>query len=111
MIKGISVILYEKTSVGKDPTNKPIYEETKTVVENVLVSPTQEQEILDVLNLTGRKAIYTLAIPKGDAHNWEDVDVEFFGKRWHTIGMPIQGIEKLIPLDWNVKVRVERYEN
>lgn len=109
MIKGITVILYEKQQTGKDAFNTPIYEETAVTVENVLVAPAQEQEILDVLNLTGRKAVYTLAIPKGDTHNWEDRDVEFFGERWHTIGMPIKGIEEMIPLSWNTKVRVERY--
>ncbi len=109
MIKGISVTLYERTQTGTDAFNRPIYEETETVVENVLVAPAQEQEVLDTLNLTGRKAVYTLGIPKGDTHNWEDRDVEFFGERWHTIGMPLSGIEDMIPLSWNMKVRVERY--
>lgn len=109
MIKGISVTLYERTQTGVDAFNRPVYEETATVVENVLVAPAQEQEVLDTLNLSGRKAVYTLGIPKSDTHNWEDRDVEFFGERWHTIGMPINGIEDMIPLNWNTKVRVERY--
>lgn len=109
MIKGIDIILYEKTQTGVDSLNKAVYEEKPVVVKNVLVSPTTEQEELDTLNLTGRKAIYTMAIPKGDTHIWEDVNVEFFGEKWHTIGMPIKGIEALIPLEWNTKVRVERY--
>ncbi|MCD7918459.1 MAG: hypothetical protein LUF84_08455 [Clostridiales bacterium] len=109
MIKGIPVVLYERTQTGSDPFNKPIYEETATTVENVLVAPSSEEEILDVLNLTGRKAVYTLGIPKGDTHDWEDKDVAFFGERWHTIGMPISGIDAMIPLSWNTKVRVERY--
>ena len=78
-------------------------------IKNVLVAPTSEEEILDTLNLTGRKAVYTLAIPKGDQHQWENQDVTFFGERWHTIGMPVEGIETMIPLEWNKKVRVERY--
>ncbi len=109
MIKGIDVILYEKAQTGVDGFNKPIYEETAVTVSNVLVTPSSETEILDTVNLTGRKAIYTMAIPKGDTHNWEDKTVEFFGEKWHTIGMPISGIEDMIPLDWNTKVRVERY--
>lgn len=111
MIKGIPVTLYEKKQIGEDDFYKPIYEENPVVIENVLVAPAQEQEVLDILNLTGRRAIYTLGIPKGDEHVWEDRDVEFFGARWHTIGMPIMGIEAMIPLDWNMKVRVERYGN
>lgn len=109
MIHGITVTLFQKTEMGTDGFNRPIYEETAEQVENVLVAPAQEQEILDTLNLTGRKAIYTLAIPKGDTHNWENAEVEFFGRRWKTIGMPISGIDAFIPLQWNTKVRVENY--
>lgn len=109
MIHGITVTLYQKKETGVDAFKRPIYEEVAEQVANVLVSPTQETEVLDVLNLTGRKAVYTLAIPKGDVHNWENVKVEFFGKTWRTIGMPISGIEELVPLQWNMKVRVENY--
>jgi len=51
-----------------------------------------------------------LAIPKGDTNDWENQEVRFFGERWRVIGMPLQGIDELIPLDWNKKVMVERYE-
>lgn len=110
LIKGITVVLFEKEETGKDEFNRPIYSEKETAVENVLVSPTSQQEILDTLNLTGRKAVYTLGIPKGDTHDWENKRVRFFDKTWHTIGMPLQGIDAMIPLDWNMKVQVERYE-
>ena len=109
MIHGITITLFKKQKKGVDGFGHPIYEETAELVENVLVAPAQEQEILDTLNLTGRKAVYTLAIPKGDTHDWENVEVEFFGRRWKTIGMPISGIDALIPLQWNTKVRVENY--
>ena len=51
-----------------------------------------------------------MGIPKGDGNNWENKEVLFFGKKWRTIGIAQQGIESLIPLDWNKKVMVERYE-
>lgn len=97
------------TKTGTDPFGKPIYEETDIDVENVLVSPTSTDDIVNQLTLTGKKAVYTLAIPKGDTNDWEDKEVKFFGKRWRTFGFPIEGIEDLIPLDWNKKVMVERY--
>jgi hypothetical protein len=97
------------TKTGTDPFGNPIYEETDIVVENVLVSPTSTDDIVNQLTLTGKKAVYTLAIPKGDTNDWEDKEVKFFGKRWRTFGFPIEGIEDLIPLDWNKKVMVERY--
>ena len=52
-----------------------------------------------------------MAIPKGDTHDWSaGKKVSFFGHDWRIIQMPEEGIEWLIPLAWNKKVRVERYE-
>jgi len=36
--------------------------------------------------------------------------VDFFGERFRVIGKPTKGLEHLIPLRWNMKVRVERIE-
>lgn len=108
-IKGITVTLISKQQTGTDPFGAPIYTETETEVENVLVAPTSTTEVLDRLALTGRKAVYTLAIPKGDTNAWENQEVRFFGERWRVFGIPEQGIDDLIPLDWNKKVTVERY--
>lgn len=108
-MKGITIQLVGLTKTGTDPFGNPIYEETDIGVENVLVSPTSTDDIVNQLTLTGKKAVYTLAIPKGDTNDWEDKEVKFFGKRWRTFGFPIEGIEDLIPLDWNKKVMVERY--
>lgn len=109
IIRGITIKLYERTPNGSDAFGKETYTETPVSVDNVLVSPASSQEILDTINLYGKKAVYTLAIPKGDAHEWEDRKVEFFGQTWHTFGIPLEGIECDIPLDWNKKVTVERY--
>lgn len=109
-IKGITVTLINKQEVGRDPFNKPIYEDVEIEVDNVLVSPTSTDDVVNQLNITGKKAVYTLAIPKGDTNNWEDAEVIFFGKRWRTFGIPTEGIDHLIPLDWNKKVMVEHYD-
>lgn len=109
-INGITVILHDKVQTGTDGFGDPIYTETSESVEDVLVYPSTAAEVLDTVNLYGRKAVYTLAIPKGDNHEWEDRIVTFFGKDWHTFGIPTQGIEENIPLRWNMKVTVERYE-
>ena len=106
-IKGITIVLYDKVKTGIDDFGRPEYSEEAVSIENVLVSPMSETEILDTLNLTGRKAIYQLAIPKGDQHDWTDKDVSFWGQRFHTVGMAVQGIDAMIPLNWNKKVRVE----
>lgn len=109
LIKGIPIILKKKKEIGKDGFNEPIYEYEEKVVENVLVLPTSTDDIVSAQDLYGKKAVYTLAIPKGDRHIWEDQIVHFFGHDWRTFGYPVEGIEANIPLLWNKKVMVERY--
>ncbi len=108
-MKGITVTLTVRTQAGTDPLGEPVYTETEVEVENVLVAPVSSQDLLDTLNLHGKKAVYTLAIPKGDAHVWKDTTVRFWGETFRTIGDAIGGIEAMIPLSWNKKVQVERY--
>lgn len=110
-MKGITITLYDRTQTDVDALNNPVYTETSVSVDNVLVAPVSSTEVLDTYNLTGRKAVYQLAIPKGDTHEWTaGKKVSFFGENWRIIELPDEGIEKLIPLQWNKKVRVERYE-
>ena len=109
MIKGITVTLISRVEVGKDELKHPIYEETEEEVENVLVYPASTTEILETLDLTGKRAVYNMAIPKGDSHLWKDQKVRFFGETWRVIGFGQKGIEENIPLDWNEKWMVERY--
>ena len=110
MLKGITVTLYTKTQTGKDAFNRPVYTEQAIQVNNVLVAPASTSETLDTVNLTGKKAVYTLGIPKGDNHDWKDKKVEFFGETFKTFGEPLKGIDDMIPLEWNTKIQVERYE-
>lgn len=110
-MNGITVILYDRTQTGTDPFNQPIYSEEAVSVNNVLVAPMSDEEVLQMYTLTGRKAVYQMGIPKGDEHEWTaGKKVRFFDKDWRIIGLPQEGIEHLIPLSWNKKVRVERYE-
>lgn len=110
-MKGITVTLYDRAQSGTDQLNHPIYTETAVSVDNVLVAPVGSSEVLEVYNLTGRRAEFQLAIPKGDTNDWSaGKKVSFFGHDWRIIDIPEEGIESLIPLSWNKKVRVERYE-
>lgn len=59
----MNVILYEKNRIGMDEFNRPI-EDLPEVVPDVLVEGTDILEVLDTLNITGKKLVYTLAIPK-----------------------------------------------
>ena len=131
-IKGITVTLYNKIQSGTDGFGDPIYAdggdaysshvdkgqadymlvdtELAVNVDDVLVYPSTSTEILETINLYGRKAVYTMAIPKGDTNDWENKRVSFFGQEWKTFGIPTEGIDANIPLRWNKKVMVERYE-
>ena len=109
MIHGITVRLYEKKQTGTDAFGAPVYEETPVDVQNVLVGEPTADDIVNDLQLYGKRIAYTLGIPKGDTHDWDNVAVEFFGQKFCTYGGVTQGIENLIPLAWNKKVKVERY--
>lgn len=108
-MRGISITLYTTTQTGTDEFNRPVFAETPVTVENVLIGEPSTDDIVAEINMTGKRLAYTLAIPKGDINDWTDKTVEFFGERFKTIGEPTQGIDHLIPLSWNKKVKVERY--
>lgn len=110
MIKGATVILYEPAQTGTDDFNAPVFSEVPVEVKDVLVCPVSTADFVNELQLSGKRAEYELCIPKGDTHIWEDRTVEFFGKKWRTFGFPQQWIEENVPLDWNLRVKVERYE-
>ena len=109
-MRGITITLHNKVQTGTDDFNAPIYSDQDVSVDNVLVGEPSGDEIVQDLNLYGKRLAFVLAIPKGDTHDWTDVEVSFFGQKFRTYGEPTQGMEHLIPLSWNKKVKVERYE-
>lgn len=110
-MRGITITLFERTQTGVDALNHPVYTETAETIDNVLVAPSSSIEVTDQTNLDGRRSDYIMAIPKGDTHEWTaGKKVGFFGEYWRIIEIPEEGIEWLVPLSWNKKVKVERYE-
>jgi len=109
MIKGITIQLLEKSESGHDEFNNPTYSESWVNVDNVLIGEPSTEDVTDTFNLTGKHLSHVLAIPKGDTHKWHDTEVRFWGQSFRTIGYPTQGIDSMIPLEWNMKVKVERY--
>ena len=110
MLKGITVILVDETEESEDPFGQPVTVKEEIAVDNVLIAPASTDDVTAEMSLTGKKIVYELAIPKGDSHTWTNRQVKFFGQTWRTVGIPQEGIESLIPLTWNKKVMVERYE-
>lgn len=109
LIKGIEVILYEKTATGTDAFGATVYTETPVTVGNVLVSPVSSDDLTDDQQLNGRKEICELSIPKKNTNVWEDSTVEIQGQKWRTFGFVQKYITENVPLDWDKKVKAERY--
>lgn len=109
-MRGITITLHAKTQTGVDSFGAPVYEDTDTTVDNVLVGEPSGEEQVEELQLHGRRLAYVLAIPKGDDHEWYNNDVTFFGERFHVYAPVTQGIDSLVPTAWNKKVKVERYD-
>lgn len=113
--RGITVSLLTRTQSGTDAFNRPVCQESSVAVDNVLVGSPTDQELVSDLQMYGKKCVYVLAIPKGDAHQWEDSFVEFDPtggsnpQRFRTFGIATAGIEDLIPLAWNKQIHVEAY--
>ena len=110
MIKGITVTLYERTAGDPDAFNDATYTESAVTVNNVLVTPVDSAEVVSSTTLEGKKAVYELCLPKGDTHEWENCRVSFFGEDWIAFGLNREYIEANVPLSWNKKVKVARYE-
>ena len=109
LIRGITVTLYERMKTGDDAFGAPVYTEIPVQVENVLVTPTSTADVVNDLQLYGKRAEYERCLPKGDAHIWDGCRVDFFGQSWRVFGPPVEYIEAMVPLDWNRKVKVEQY--
>lgn len=109
-IHGIPITLIDKQVVSVDPFGSPVVKDIEITIDNVIVAPATTEDVTSQMSVTGKKISYTLGIPKWDMHDWENKEVRFFGKRWKTVGIPLEGIESMIPLEWNKKVMVERYE-
>lgn len=113
MIKGIAIKLFVKGETVLDEFNREIENGEWVDVENVLVGEPSSEDVINDLNLNGKHLSYVLGIPKGDTHDWVDTLVKLpdpFNATFKTYGYPTAGINDMIPLSWNKKVKVERYE-
>lgn len=110
-IKGIPITLYVKTQDGIDAFNRPIYKETEITIDNVVVGQPSSDDVINEINLSGKRISYVLAIPADDTHDWENVTVGFYGARWRTIGTPKQYMDGFMGANfpWNKQISVEKY--
>lgn len=109
MIKGETVILIERNQSGADAFGAPIFSETEIKVEDVLIGNPSEDAVVNDLQMYGKKLLFVLGIPKGDAHNWQDTIVVIRGTRFKTYGFPLTQTDANVPGKWNTQVKVELY--
>ena len=115
MIRGTTVTLYTQTQTGTDAFNAPVYTETPVRVDNVLVGQPSTEDVTTATDLFGKRLLCWLAIPTGDAHDWQDKRVEWTDGTGRTItvrtfGFSVAGIEANVPGPWHMKVRCGAYE-
>lgn len=114
-MRGVTVTLYERTADGVDEFNNPTYTETAVTVDNVLIGEPTTDDITSATDLYGKRLTCVLGIPKGDTHAWKDARIEWTDAagRTHALrsfGVPIMGVEALVPTPWHMKVRCEEIE-
>ena len=110
MLKGITIQLFVRGEIT-DPFGAPEIADGHWIdVDNVLSGEPSTEDATNTLNLYGKRVAYVLAIPKGDTHKWTDTLVRLPDGVYRTIGFPTHGIDELMPLAWNMKVKVERYD-
>ena len=109
-IKGETVTLWDRKKTGEDAFGAPMYEEIPVMVENVLITPGASSDVVDSADLTGKTVSYTLSLPKSDANDWTGKKVTVRGEDYRTVGKAYYYTAANVPLDWNGKVMVERYE-
>lgn len=108
-MKGTTIQLSVKTTTSTDDFGAPIYTEELVDIPDCLVGQPSADDAATTLALYGKKAAYTIGIPKGDTHDWVDTEVIIWGERFRTIGYPETGIQENIPLRWGQNIKVERY--
>lgn len=111
MIKGVTIRLYEQArgnNLEGDEAGGYIFNFREFVeVDNVLYAPTTFEEYPISNDLEGTRTRYTLAIPKGDTHDWNRAGVVIDGVQYRVVSVAAGGIEENIPLSWNKKVIIE----
>lgn len=104
----ISVKLYEKVIEGVDDFGVPTHSEHAVIINECLVAIGLHNQLTD--NNTTQVALdsFTIAIPKGDNHEWRNSIVEFnlggVDFKCKTYGDYLLGYEDAMPLMWHKQI-------
>lgn len=98
------------TETGVDAFHRPTTTKTWENVSGCVVGSPSSDDVTNEMNLTGKRIAYVILIPKGDAHNWENTEVEIGGEVFKTIGAPVRSFANLPNIPCDQRISVERYE-
>lgn len=104
----ISVKLFEKVLEGYDGFGVPTYTEQAVIIDKCLVAIGSHNPLAN--NNTTQVALdtFTIAIPKGDNHDWRNSIVEFnlggVDFKCKTYGDYLLGYEDAMPLMWHKQI-------
>ncbi|QJC22010.1 hypothetical protein [Arcanobacterium buesumense] len=110
MIHGTQVTVLSKTKTGVDDMNMPVFEETQTVVDDVLVGPVSTDDTPGGMRRAGDRTEIALYFPKTFTASLRGCDVEFMGKIWRVQGDPQPYMVENMPTRWNLRATVSLVE-
>ena len=108
-IKGEVVLVETRKLSGKNDFGEDIHETNELEVKNVLVCPSQRQDIRDSSRPDGVRLAYTLHFPKGFAMNLKGLRIKVRGEWLNVIGQPTHYTRENTPGWWWMPVEVEAY--
>lgn len=109
-MRGETVVVIRRVEVGRDPANEPIYETTRTRVDDVLVAPGPRNDIDGINRDDGVDVVYNLHFPKTYAEDLRGCYVEVRGEEpaFRVRGSPRPYTAENTPTRWHMPVEVER---
>ena len=110
MLNRTTVTLISKTKTGTDDFNRPIYKETEIAVSGCVVGSPSADDVTTELNLSGKHVLYEILIPNGDMNDWTGREVSISGKRYRTIGTPVEIFGNFPHIPCSKRIAVERFE-
>jgi len=107
---GETVVVIRRVEAGRDPANEPIYETTRTPVDDVLVAPGPRTDIRDGIRPDGVDIVYSLHFPKTFSEDLRGcfIEVRDESTPYRVRGSPRPYTPENTPTRWHLPVEVER---
>lgn len=108
MIRGRTVTVVTKVQSGTDRFNDPVFAETSSDVQNVVIQRGESSD-LDATRPEGARVDFTLHFPKTYAGDLRGAEVILYGEfagRYKVVGEPYPYMVENTPTPWYMPVEV-----